>query len=91
MQQADLMNFLRTIFIILLIYYALKIIARFAFPLLFKKVMGNVEKKFREQQNQRQSNQQQTKVGETVIDKAPKTNQKINDSTGEYIDYEEVE
>ena len=90
MQQADLMGFLRTILIILLIYYGLKIIARFAFPFLIKNFMGKVERKFNEQQ-QNQSNNQQTKVGETIIDVKPNSNQKTNDSVGEYVDYEEIE
>ncbi len=91
MQQASLTGLAKTLFIIVLIYYGLKIIGRFVFPLLFKKVMGNVEKKFNEQQGRSTTNQQHTKEGETVIDKAPRQTKKINDNAGEYVDYEEIE
>jgi len=91
MQQASLTGLAKTLFIIVLVYYGLKIIGRFVFPLLFKKVMGNVEKKFNEQQGRNATNQQPTKEGETVIDKAPRQTKKINDDAGEYVDYEEIE
>ena len=70
------MGLLRTIVIILLVYYGLKLVARFAFPVVMKRFMNNVEKRFNEQKDQFNRNQQQTKVGETVIDKAPKEQQK---------------
>lgn len=91
MQQAGLMNFIRTILIIVLVYYAFKFIARLVFPLLFKKVMSNVEKKFNEQQHRNATNESSIKEGETVIDKAPRQTKKINDEAGEYVDYEEIE
>jgi hypothetical protein len=91
MQQAGLMNFIGTILIIALIYYAFKFIARLVFPLLFKKVMNNVEKKFNEQQHRSSRNEPPVKEGETVIDKAPRQTKKINDDAGEYVDYEELE
>jgi len=91
MQQAGLMNFLRTILIIILIYYAFKIIGRFVFPLFLKKMMGNVEKKFNEEQHRNSTDQQHVKEGETIIDKTPNQTKRSNDDAGEYIDYEEVE
>lgn len=92
MQHASLTGFVRTIFIIVLIYYAFKIIGRFVFPLLLKKMMGNVEKKFNEQQRGSSTNQTQSKEGETVIDKTPNQTKKFNDNAGgDYVDYEDVE
>ena len=91
MQQAELMSLIRTILIIVLIYYAFKFIARLVFPLFFKKMMKNVEKKFNEQQQRGSKDQSPIKEGETVIDKAPKQTKNINDDAGEYIDYEEIE
>ena len=49
MQEAGFVNFLRTILIILLIYYGFKIVMRFVFPFMVKRFMGKVEKKFKEQ------------------------------------------
>ena len=91
MQQAGLMNFIRTILILALIYYAFKIIGRYIFPLILKKMMGKVEKNFNEQQHRNTSNQQPVKEGETVIDKTPNQAKKTNDQVGEYVDYEDVE
>jgi len=91
MQQAGLMNFIRTILIIVIIYYAFKFIAKLVFPLFFKKMMHTVEKKFNEQQQRSAPNQQNVKEGETVIDKAPKQSAKSNNDVGEYVDYEDVE
>lgn len=91
MQEADIVGLLRTILIILLVYYGLKIIGRFVFPLLMKRFMGKVEKKFQEQQGHYQKQEPATKVGETVIDKKPGQQNKTNDNVGEYTDYEEVD
>jgi len=91
MQQADLLGFLRTILIILVVYYVFKFVMRLAFPLMMKKFMSKVERKFQEQQGQYQSQQPSTKVGETVIDKKPNASKKTNDDVGEYVDYEDVD
>lgn len=91
MQEAGIVTLFRTILIILLIYYGFKLIARFVFPLFFKRMMKNVEKKFNEQQYRNTPEQNNVKEGETVIDKAPKTQSKANEDTGEYVDYEEIE
>lgn len=90
MQEAGFVNFLRTILIILLIYYGFKIVMRYAFPFFVKRFMGKVERKFKEQQGN-QSNEGATKVGETIVDKTPNSDKKSNDSVGEYVDYEEIE
>ena len=87
MQEASLIGFIRTLAIILVIYYGLKIIVRYVFPLFIKRTMNKMEDKFRAQQ---EAQQPQHKVGETVIDKKPQTRKKETDGC-EYIDYEEIE
>lgn len=82
------MGLLKTIFILIAVYYAIKFIGRLAFPHLMNRFMQKMEAKMREQQGY--SKQDDAKIGETVIDKAPK-NKKSNDSVGEYVDYEEVD
>jgi len=82
------MGFLRTIAIIMLTYYALKYIARLAFPALIKRYMGKMEEKFRNQQGFEK--QEDVNIGETVIDKKA-NNKTSNKDVGEYIDYEEVD
>jgi hypothetical protein len=82
------MGLLRTLFIIIAVYYAIKFIGRLAFPHILNRFMQKMENKMREQQGY--TKYDETKVGETVIDKAPKS-KKSNDSVGEYVDYEEVD
>ncbi len=91
MQEAGVINFMKTILIIVAIYYVLKLIARFVLPLFLKKMMQKVEKKFKEQQHQNSSNETHVKEGETIIDKAPSTRAENSKNVGEYVDYEDVE
>jgi hypothetical protein len=88
MYEASFTGLIRVLAIILIVYYGFKLIAQYVLPLFIKKTMSKMEDRFRAQQ---ESQQPVGKVGETVIDKKPKTeqNQTLND--GEYIDYEEVE
>lgn len=91
MQQAGLVNFIRTILIIVIIYYALKFIGRIVFPMFFKRMMNNVEKKFNDQQSNNSTSERNVKEGETIIDKTPNQPSKSNNDVGEYVDYEDVE
>jgi len=83
------MGFLRTIAIMILIWYALKFIARLAFPALIKKYMQKMEDQFKQQQGGFEK-KEDINIGETVIDKKTKT-KTSKDDVGEYVDYEEVE
>lgn len=90
------MGLLRTILIILLVWYGLKILSRLFAPLLVKFVAKKAEECFGQQfgdfQNQAQQRaQQKQKEGETVIDKMPERGKSSNEKVGEYIDYEEID
>jgi hypothetical protein len=74
----------------MLVYYVLKFIGRYLFPVFFNKLMKNMEKKVREQQGYQEPDRN-VNVGETTIEKAPRTNSKGNEDLGEYVDYEEVD
>jgi hypothetical protein len=94
--EASLMGILRTILIILLVWYGLKILARLFAPFLMKYVAKKAEERFGQQfggfQNQsQQHNEQKRREGETVIDKMPNRQKTSNDEVGEYIDYEEID
>lgn len=84
-----LIGLLRTIFFIIIFYYIFKFIMRLIAPLLIKKVA----EKMQEQAHQQYGHQQQSSVkeGETVIDKAPKTQRQTKDDVGEYVDFEEID
>ena len=84
------MGLLRTIAILVIIYYAFKFFSRFIAPIFLKKVMKNVEKKMREQQQYQQPNDGKAKVGETVIEKKPTNTKQSNNDVGDYVDYEDV-
>ncbi|WP_299128835.1 DUF4834 family protein [uncultured Winogradskyella sp.] len=90
------MGLLRTVLIILLIWFGLKILSRLFAPILMKFVAKKAEERFGQQfgnfQNQaQQRHAQKQKEGETVIDKMPKQNKASNEKVGEYIDYEEID
>ena len=96
LQEASAMGLLRTILIILLVYFGFKILARLFAPFLLRFVAKKAEQKFggqfggfKDQANQRQ--QQKQKEGETVIDKMPNQNKQSNTKVGEYVDYEEID
>ncbi|MBI9042716.1 DUF4834 family protein [Lutibacter sp.] len=82
------MGLLRTIAIILIVYYVFKFISKYILPLFVQKIVKDVQKKYNEQQ-QNQYNDTSGKVGETVIAKKP-IEPKSNKDVGDYVDYEEV-
>ena len=93
LQYASVTGLMRTILIILLVYFGFKILARLFAPVLFKYVTKKAEKKFGQQfgnHQTNQSNQPLEKEGETVIDKIPNS-KSSNKDVGEYVDYEEIE
>jgi len=83
------MGLLRTIAIIIIVYYAFKFIGKYIMPLFIKQVVKNVEKKMRDQQ-ENQYKQETGNVGETVIDKKPASSKESSKDVGDYVDYEEV-
>ena len=83
------MGLLKTIYILVIIYYAFKFFSRYIAPIFLKKVINNVEKKYKEQQ-QNKYEEPAGKVGETVIAKKPVESKESNKDVGDYVDYEEV-
>lgn len=90
MQEASVQGFVRTIFIFIIIYYAVKIIGRFVFPLIVKRFVGKFEQKVKDQQAQN-SPRNDEKIGETTIDKTSVKNTKESNAVGEYVDFEEMD
>ena len=93
MQYASFTGFLRTILIILLIYYGIKILSRLFAPYFMKYVSKKVEKKFGQQfgGNYQYKQEPPKKEGEVTIDKIPKREPTSNKKVGEYVDFEEIE
>jgi hypothetical protein len=83
------MVFLKTLLIILLVFFGIRILARYFGPLLlryvFKKVQKNMEEKFNS--TQPQNHQNRHKSSKSFQSKS----QSKGKSVGEYVDYEEIE
>jgi len=92
MQFASLTGFVRTILILLLIYYGVKIVSRLLAPYLVRYVSKKTEQRFGQQFGQHQEPKQaQRKEGEISIDKMPNSPKPSNKDVGEYVDYEEID
>ncbi len=76
------------LFIAIFILYIVRAIARFLLPALFRSVVNNAQ----QQQNQQQNYRSQAKPDERVkVDYVPeKPKNKVPDSEGEFVDYEEI-
>jgi len=88
------MGLLKTIFFLVLFYYAFKFLAKLFAPFLMKKAAETIQKKAAEQYNGSQQQQRQENTvskGETVIDKKPQSQKQSKDSVGEYVDFEEID
>jgi len=88
MDKIRFMGLLRTILIIIIVYYVLKFVSKYILPIILKKAVNKVQKDMNSQfENE---NHKSTKIGETSVDYAPKNNSS-NNNVGEYIDYEELD
>lgn len=92
MDQASLYSFIKTILIIVLVYYLFKFAFKLFAPYLLNKAVSKVTENFEKQQQayQNQYNRQtEPNAFETELkqNKIPKEKKKV----GEYIDYEEIE
>ena len=84
------MGLLKTIFFILIIYYAFKFSAKLFAPFLLKKVADTMQKKA-EEQFAGQQPKSNVREGETIIDKAPRNQSETKKTVGEYVDFEEID
>ena len=89
LQLASATGLVRTILIILVIYFGIKILARLFSPFLIKFVAKKAEERFGGQFGSQQQ-EAPKKEGEVTIDKMPNT-KSSNKNVGDYIDYEEID
>jgi hypothetical protein len=80
-----LTNFLRTVGIIVVVYYGLKFLGRLLFPILVKKAVNNM------QARQSQYQRDQKPEGEVTIEKKQSQQRSSHSTEGEYVDFEEIE
>ncbi|HNX54286.1 MAG TPA: DUF4834 family protein [Prolixibacteraceae bacterium] len=81
-------NFLTTIGLIVVIYYALRFLGRLLFPIVVKKAVNNMQE--RQTQYQRQY-QQQKPEGQVTVENNQQQQARRTSSEGEYVDFEEIE
>jgi len=78
-------SFLRTVGIIVIIYYGLKFVGRLLFPIVVKKAVNNM------QARQTQYQRDQKREGEVTIEKDRQQQNSRRHTEGEYVDFEEVD
>lgn len=84
------MAFLKTILIILLVYYLLKILARLFAPKILNYAAKKTESHFRQAfDNERPFNEQEDES--VIINKKTTRKKKDSEKVGEYIDFEELD
>ena len=84
------MAFLKTILIILLVYYLLKFLAKLFAPKILNYAAKKTESHFREAfDNQRPFNQEEEES--VIINKKPSSKKNDSEKVGEYIDFEELD
>ena len=87
-----MMTFLKTILIVLLVYFGLKFLIRLATPYLMRYISKKAGQQFEQFfGNQPNTNTEREPEGNITIDKNPSQNSRSNKKVGEYVEYEEVE
>ena len=88
---ASFTGFVRTILILLLIYYGFRILSRLLAPYILRYLSKKTQERFNRQFNNYQQQQEpRKKEGEVSIDKVPQKKTGGKD-VGEYVDYEEID
>jgi flagellar biosynthesis/type III secretory pathway M-ring protein FliF/YscJ len=86
MEMASFTGIIKTLFYIVLFYYAFKFLMRIFAPILMRKAMNKMQEKMAQQMHQQQNYNQSTSTEPT---KKAMPNEKAK--IGEYIDFEEVD
>lgn len=82
-------NFIKTLVIIVVVYYAFRFISRYLLPFVLNKGIKNMQDKINEQQ--RQSQRSSRNPGEVTIEFNQQNQRGKSQGRGEYVDFEEVE
>ncbi|MBS1532624.1 MAG: DUF4834 family protein [Bacteroidetes bacterium] len=84
------MEFIRFLFIAILVLYIIRSLVRLVLPMLFQSVVNKAQE-HAQQQHQQQYRAKQPE-GKVTVDYVPEKKKKgtISDSAGDFIDYEEV-
>ena len=84
------MGFLKFLFIVILIYYLLRLIGRYVMPYLISVFIRRAQDRMMGNDGTQQKRAK--KEGEVSIDSAPKKSTKASkENLGDYVDFEEIE
>ena len=84
------MNVIRTILIIVAIYYALRFIGKIVAPFLLRSFIKKAAKKgFQNQQGFKE--EPERKKGDVRVESRPKRDEPKKDNDAEYVDFEEID
>ncbi len=87
-----MMTFLKTILIVLLVYFGLKFLIRLVTPYLMRYISKKAGQQFEQFfGNNSNMNAQRETEGSITIDKNPSQNYRSSKKVGEYVEYEEVD
>ena len=78
-------GFLRTIGILVIVYYGIKFVVRLLFPVVVKKAMNNM------QARQNFYTREQKHEGEVTVESKRRDQNRSKNTEGEYVDFEEVD
>lgn len=84
-----LVGFARTLLVIAIIYFGIRIISRYVLPLLLDKGVKKMQEKMQDQYRQQQQ-QPSRPEGEVTVERKT-SKKKENNNSGEYVDFEEVD
>jgi len=86
-------SFIKTLLILLLVYYGLKIIFRLTKPYLVNYFIKKTNERFGQSfgGNPYNTSNNPENEGKVTIDKEPSNTKQSNPNVGEYVDYEEIE
>ncbi|MET6990456.1 DUF4834 family protein [Sediminicola arcticus] len=87
------MGLLKTVLIILLVYFFLKILAKWFGPKILRYAAKKTEQHFKEKFGgfPNQASAKEEKAGEVIIEKNKGTTSSSSKKVGEYIDFEEID
>jgi len=86
------MTFLKTILIVLLVYFGLKLLIRLATPYILRYISRKAGQQFEQFfGNAVNPNDSKQKEGKVSIETMPPPNRRSGKKVGEYVEYEEVE
>ncbi|MEN8139210.1 MAG: DUF4834 family protein [Bacteroidota bacterium] len=91
--EAGMVNLLKTLLILALVYYGFKFLAKLFAPQIQKYAAKKMQEKFNQHyQGGVHQEEKREPEGKTTVVNKPKKDKDINtDDAGEYIDYEEVD